>query len=79
MDKINKFLLKLSKKERSAILKILADIQNLKLNNYDIKPLEGFKNYYRLRKGKIRIVYTKQDNKSYLINISYRKDIYKDY
>jgi mRNA-degrading endonuclease RelE of RelBE toxin-antitoxin system len=77
MDKINKFLQKLTKRERSTIMKILVDIQNLKLDNYDIKALEGFKGFFRLRKGKIRIVFTKDNNKAFIVNIAYRKDIYK--
>jgi len=79
MDKLQKFLLKLTKKERSTVLKILADILSLRLSNYDIKPLEGFKGYFRLRKGKIRIIYTKTDCRAFIVNIAYRKDIYKQH
>jgi mRNA-degrading endonuclease RelE of RelBE toxin-antitoxin system len=48
-------------------------------NGTDIKPINGFKNTFRLRLGKIRIVYEKYDNilKIIVIDAGYRGDIYK--
>ncbi len=77
MDKIEKFLKKLNKKQRSKFLKIFRDILGLSLKNYDIKPLKELKGIYRLRKNNIRIVFTKGKTKGFIIDIAYRKDAYK--
>ena len=77
MDKIKKFLLKLTKKERALIKAILEDILILNLQNYDIKALKGYKGFFRLRKGGVRIVFVKEKNMGIIIDIDYRKDIYK--
>lgn len=77
MDKIQKFLLSLNKKERAVLLRIFADIRQWKIGKYDVKPLKGYKGFFRLRKGKMRIVFTKSGNIGIVINIGYRKDIYR--
>lgn len=78
MDKIQKFLLSLGKSERKILLEILSDIRLWKIEKYDIKPLKGYKGFFRLRKGKARVVFTKNGNVGVVINIGYRKDVYKD-
>lgn len=78
MDKIQKFLLSLGKSERKILLKILDDIRLLKIGKYDVKPLKGCKSFFRLRKGKVRVIFTKSNDIGIVINIGYRKDIYKD-
>lgn len=77
MDKIKKFLLKLTKNERALIKTILKDVLTLNLQNYDIKPLKGYKGIFRLRKGDIRIIFIKEGKTGMIIDIDYRKDIYK--
>lgn len=77
MDKIKKFLLKLTQKERLLIKAIFEDILVLNLQDYDIKPLKGYKGLYRLRKGDIRIVFAKEKNMGFIVDVDYRKDIYK--
>ena len=76
MDKISKFLGKLSKKELATILIILSDIRALNLEQYDVKALKGKDRLFRLRKGKIRIIFKKQDSKGILVKIAFRKDAY---
>lgn len=78
MDKIQKFLLSLGKSERKILLEILGDIRLWKIEKYDVKPLKGCKGFFRLRKGKARIIFTKNGNIGVVINIGYRKDVYKD-
>ena len=78
MDKISKFLKKLTKKERGVLLKILADLHTLNLKSYDIKALQGYKNCYRLRHGSIRIIFTKEKTQGRILQVSYRKDAYKN-
>lgn len=77
MDKIQKFLLSLSKEERTIFYGILEDVRGLKLTDYDIKSLKGMKGLFRLRKGKIRIVFAKRGNIGVALNMGYRKDVYK--
>jgi mRNA-degrading endonuclease RelE of RelBE toxin-antitoxin system len=77
MDKIHKFLLKLSKKERLIFSLIFQDIVNLNLDNYDTKALKVYKNLFLLKKEKIRIVYTIINQKGRVLDIDYRKDIYR--
>lgn len=77
MDRIEKFLLKLDKRKRVIFSQIFEDILKLKLKSYDVKALKGMKNIFRLRKGDVRIVFTKIDSKGYILDIAFRKDIYK--
>lgn len=82
MDRISKFLFKLSKKQRTYILvDILPKIKNLQLRGLDVKPLKNYKNYYRVRHGKVRIVFYRDDKKKMGIvsNVAFRKDVYKDF
>jgi mRNA-degrading endonuclease RelE of RelBE toxin-antitoxin system len=76
MDKIAKFLYSLNKKERAMLLRIFSSIENLDIKKYDIKALKGFPGLYRLRKGKIRIVFAKKGKKGIIYDVGFRKDIY---
>lgn len=78
MDKIQKILDKLTKKKRKTILEIWQKIINNDIANLKQKKLTGFSNYYRIRSGDLRLIYKVEDNKNILINIDYRKDIYKN-
>jgi len=78
MDKIRKFLRRLSKTEKIKVLKILHDISNNNLSKLTVKKLQGFKGVYRIRIRKIRIIFKKTDKKNVIINVDYRKDSYKD-
>ena len=53
------------------------DILVLKLHNYDVKQLKGMEDLHRLRKGKIRIVFAKHKKQGVIVDIAFRKDIYK--
>lgn len=78
MDKIQKFLLSLTKRERSFLTQILQDIREGQWQSYDIKPLKGHKGIFRLRKGKVRIIFVKTGLGIALLNIGFRKDVYKN-
>ncbi|MEK7548084.1 MAG: type II toxin-antitoxin system RelE/ParE family toxin [Patescibacteria group bacterium] len=77
MDRIQKFLLKLDKNRRSICLKIFQDIRALNLKKYDIETLKSVGGVFRLRKGNIRIIFAKQNNKGFVINADFRQNIYK--
>jgi mRNA interferase RelE/StbE len=56
-------------------------LEDLKLNPFkssnDIKKLKGFKeDFYRLRMGKIRIIFKTNNEKIEIIDIDYRGNIY---
>lgn len=78
MDPINKFLSKLTPKERELLKKILEDIRRLEIKNHDIKALKGLKGVFRLRKGRIRIIFTKGEGIGIPLKINFRKDAYRD-
>jgi len=57
MDKIAKALKKLSAQENQIIKDILTGLKNKNLQGLDIKKLKGNEDIFRVRKGKIRIMY----------------------
>mgnify|MGYP000412046803 CR=1 FL=1 len=69
---------KLSVKE---ILKIRETILNLADNPrpFGVKKLEGFDDFYRIKKGNYRIIYTIEDDilTVEVLKIGNRKDVYK--
>lgn len=73
-----KFINNLPEKER---LKIKTGIQNLVKSpeNCDIKPMEGYTNLYRLRIGRYRLIYTKNNVILFIADIGNRRNIYKKY
>lgn len=77
MDKITKFLLKLSIKERSLILEVMWKIFSLQLDSLDIKKIQWEDNIFGIRKWKIRIVFKIESTKWKIIDINYRDKIYK--
>ena len=79
VDKIQKALNKFSKTEKEIVKKILLKIKSGKFDNLDLKKLKGQNNIYRIRKGKIRIIYRFVKEEIYLVVIERRSDkIYKN-
>jgi len=75
MDKIQKALNKLSDKEKRQIKNILEKLYKNKLNNFDIKKLKGRNDIFRIRKGKIRIIYRlDSQNNFFILAIERRND-----
>lgn len=75
VDKIVKVLNKLSDKERQKVKEILIKI---KANNYsqlDLKKLKGRDDVYRVRKGKLRIIFLNQDGNIKILVIERRSEI----
>ena len=73
-DRIKKFLAKLSKKELENVQAILLDITNQEFQHLDIKPLKGHQHSYRVRKGDVRIIFTRIDGSVKILSISRRDD-----
>ena len=57
MDKISKALKKLNTKEKQTISFILKSIKKGDLAGFEIKKLKNKENIFRIRKGRIRIIY----------------------
>lgn len=57
--------------------KVIEDISNNNLSDYSIKKLNWYEDYYRIRKWKIRIVFTKNDEWNKIIAVDTRWNIYK--
>ena len=80
MNKIEKFLKKLSKKERSDLEDCVNKITIGKTANLDIRKLKGRGDIFRVHNGSIRIIYQKRDGVVFLLTIERRSDnTYRDF
>ncbi len=79
MNKIDKFLNKLSKKERVIVENCLKSIKNKNFEGLNFKKLSGFDVLYRVRKGGIRIVFSWEGQNVNIIKIDRKNNnTYKD-
>lgn len=62
MNKIDKYIKKLGKEDRAAILEILEQIHEGIFSGLDIRKLKGYDNCFRVRKGKTRIIFNLDRN-----------------
>jgi len=76
-DRIAKFIESLNAKPRKQLKKKLENLKKSPYSMQGVKKLEGMENLYRLRMGKIRIIYkiTQEDNIE-VVDIDYRGNIY---
>lgn len=61
MNKIEKFLRQQNNDRRESILELILKIELGNLQNLDVKKLKGRENVFRVRTGKIRILFIKKD------------------
>jgi mRNA-degrading endonuclease RelE of RelBE toxin-antitoxin system len=62
MDRISKALQKLSPKEREELKSLLERVKRNELADLDVKKLKGKNNIFRARKGRIRVIFAKQED-----------------
>ena len=75
MDRISKFLNKLSQKELTVVKDVLEKIKKGEMENFDMKKLKGADNFFRIRKGDIRIIYRINEKEEIiLLNIERKND-----
>lgn len=74
MDRISKFLRKLSQKERVVARAILSKILARDLEGLDVKKLKGKNNEFRARKGDIRIIFLMSGDLIKVISIERKSD-----
>lgn len=74
MDKLVKVLKKLSAKEKKGLQIILKKIKSDDFANLNLKKLKGKDNIFRVRKGKIRVIFMKRDGSISILAIERRSD-----
>lgn len=80
MNKTDKFIKKLTKSQRLQLDNSLRKLYEDQLSALDIKKLTGSKDIFRLRVGRIRVIYSKRNDKIKIILITNRDDkTYKDF
>ena len=77
MDKFDKFLMKIGKKQALHFVNIFEKIESLNLKLLNCKKIKWTKNKFRIRSGKYRIIFEKDNNMWILLDINTRWDIYK--
>lgn len=74
-DQIKKFLTRLSRKEFELVEALLLDIRNGELDHLDCKPLKGANRTFRVRKGRLRVIFSRGVSGTIKIRqISYRDE-----
>ena len=74
MNKIDKALARLTLKERGQTKSVLEKISANELAGLNIKKLRGHDDIFRVRKGDLRIIYRKQDEKIIVLAIERRSE-----
>jgi len=74
MNKLDKFLFKLDKKTRAITKKFISLIILGDFSILDVKKLKGNQNRYRVRVGRIRIIFNQTKDGNKIQDISYRDD-----
>ena len=74
MDKVKKFLKRLSLSEREDIDDILQKLEQGNIKGLDIKKLKGHEGLFRVRKGDIRVVCSQGEKSFNVIFIGRRGD-----
>jgi mRNA-degrading endonuclease RelE of RelBE toxin-antitoxin system len=74
MDKISKALRLLSPREQALLKAILIRIKQGDLKGHDLRKLKGHDDIFRIRKGDIRIIFSKKEDKIMILAIERRSD-----
>lgn len=79
-DKLQKFLSKLNYKDLLLAQELIAKILVRDFSNLDMKPLKGHKDFFRIRKGRLRLIFYMKNNNVTIYHLSNRDDqTYKDF
>ena len=74
MPTLEKLLFKFNKEDRKILEYLIDRIASLNWHSLNIKKLKGYQDIFRLRKGKIRIIFIKIGKNIRIINIERRKE-----
>jgi mRNA-degrading endonuclease RelE of RelBE toxin-antitoxin system len=79
-DSIAKFLAKLPSAQVELLLSLVRRLTVRDYYGLDVKQLKGQQNMYRLRKGRVRIVFYQDESSFRLVSVSNRDDqTYRDF
>ena len=74
-----KYINKSSRKNKDVLKSLIKKLVLLDLNGLDVKKMKWYKNLFRLREWKIRIIFEKVDWMWKILDINPRWDIYKNF
>lgn len=74
VDRLTKFLRKRDRKTALLLVGILEQMASGNLSAMEVKKLKGKKNIFRIRKGRIRIIFEKRADKIFVLKVDYRDD-----
>jgi len=74
MPTLRKLLSKFNREDRVVLEFLIDKIISFNWQGLDIKKLQGYDDIFRLRKGKIRIIFTKSKKDISIINIERRNE-----
>lgn len=79
-DRIEKFLTKLNKKESETYRDIVKAILSNNFDMYDVKKMSGYSNIFRIRKGRLRIIFKKDNEGNEILHVGNRdENTYRNY
>jgi mRNA-degrading endonuclease RelE of RelBE toxin-antitoxin system len=74
MDRLEKELRKLSRKELERVEAVLAQVEQGEVDSLQVKRLRGHACLYRVRIGRLRIIYTVDENGSIVLRAVRRRN-----
>lgn len=74
MDKIKKFLRKLTLEEQETVAEIIQKVILDDVSDLDVKRLQGYWDIFRVRKGSIRIIFKRIPGENRILEVTRRSD-----
>lgn len=74
MPSLKKLLSKFNKEERRVIEFLIEKIVFSNWQNLDVKKLKGYKDIFRIRKGNIRLIFSKNEKNISILSIDRRHE-----
>lgn len=74
MPRLKKLLSQFNKEDKAVIISLIEVIISLDWHALDVKKLKEHGNIFRVRKGKIRIIFAKDKKDIFILAIEYRRE-----
>ena len=74
MPALRKLLSKFDKAERKIIEALIEKVISLNWRGLDVKKLKGYQNIFRVRKGKIRIIFSTNGKNISILSVERRRE-----
>mgnify|MGYP001588520449 CR=1 FL=1 len=74
MPSIKKLISKFSKEERKVLERLIEEVVSLRWRGLDIKKLKGYQDVFRVRKGDLRIIFTRSKKDIFILAIDRRRE-----